>query len=161
MTLTSYGASLISLGVQTHHPSVIRRGMRYLDASEKLWPTYSPTDVNLGQGYYYLGDYSQAMHKFMEFLIYSPKSRLVRWQLADSLAHVHRYTAALAVYKQIAKDQPKDALTQWRMAEIYLVLGEKANARQHWLKAVTLQPLWKDQKLTIPNWLAPNTHLPQ
>ncbi len=161
MTLTSYGASLISLGVQTHHPSVIRRGMHYLDASEKIWPNYSTTDVNLGQGYYYLGEYRQAMHKFMEFLIYAPQSRLVRWQFADSLAHVHRYAAALAVYKEIAKDQPKDALTQWRMAEIYLVLGDKANARKHWLKAMALQPLWKNQKLTIPKWLAPKAHLPQ
>jgi tetratricopeptide (TPR) repeat protein len=75
--------------------------------------------ATLGAAYADMRDYASAVDVFKRALALKPDNIQIKSALAQSLLYSGKYDEALTAYTELAEADPKDAMTQLRISEIY------------------------------------------
>jgi len=90
-----------------------------------------------------------------------PNERDVKRNLAQDLTFARKYDEALAVYQELATDDPSDATAQLRMSQIYRQKREFALARAASEKAKALEPNSIEVRYNEVNILEAEDRIPE
>jgi tetratricopeptide (TPR) repeat protein len=108
----------------------------------------------LAQSYDQMRDYKSAVEVLKKAVDVSPDNPRFKRELARALLLSEQFDEALKLYNQIASEDPKDAQTQLRIAEIYRQKREYDKARQALDKARQLDSENLDVRYEEVNLLA-------
>lgn len=123
----------------------------------------SPRSLHaLALAYEQLREFDRAADVLSKELELNPANeRDVKRNLAQDLTFARKYDEALAVYKELATDDPADATAQLRMSQIYRQKGDFVNARAASEKAKALEPNSIEVRYNEVNILEAEDRIPE
>lgn len=135
MSLTwSLSENEYNIGMQAS----VKKSVEYLEQSESLEPNTAYTIGQLGEHYYFLGEFEKANVKFQRYLSLRPKDYWAKQTLANLYQKTGQFEKSEPLYRELIQQFPKYPLPYQRLSEALLEQGKKAESRQ------VLQTLLKD-----------------
>ena len=95
---------------------------------------------NLGNAYFKVGRFDEAIRYFSKALELKPDYDLAVINMANAYRKLGRDDAALAGYERYLSIDPKNAQVRYQVGEIYLDRGEDAKAQENFTAALAIDP---------------------
>ena len=115
--------------------STVKKSVEYLELSESLEPNAAYTIGQLGEHYYFLGEYEKANQKFERYLSLRPNDSWAKFTLANTYQKTRQYKKAEVLYRGLIKELPNYTGAYQRLSEVLFEQGQRAASR------AALQPL--------------------
>jgi tetratricopeptide (TPR) repeat protein len=115
--------------------SLVKKSVAYLEESELLEPNTAYTIGQLGEHYFFLGEYEKANQKFDRYLSLRPHDLWAKQTLANVYQKTKQFAKAEQLYRDLIQELPAYTIPYQRLSEVLYEQGKPAASRE------ALQPL--------------------
>ena len=145
-----------SQGVSAQRSGVLAQAVSKYQEATETDPAYFEAYYNLGLASYDLGKWKQSLSAYEVALALKPESIDTRYNFALALKQAGHPVDAAEELNQILRAKPSETRAHLSLGNLYAQqLAQPAQARQHYLKVLTLEPA-HPKGAEIRYWLAAN-----
>lgn len=117
--------------------SVVKKSVAYLEESESLEPNTAYTIGQLGEHYFFLGEYEKANEKFDRYLSLRPQDLWAKQTLANVYQKTKQLAKAERLYRDLIRELPTYTTPYQRLSEVLYDQGKRSDSREALLPLIT------------------------
>jgi tetratricopeptide (TPR) repeat protein len=141
-------------GLKAHRAGEVEAAVEHYRQAVRLDPGYFEAQYNLGLAEYDLRNWKQSLSAYEAALALKPDSADARYNFALALKQARYVLDAVEEMRRVVNEHPDEARAHYSLGNMYAYqLQEPAQAREHFLKVLELEPR-HPQAMEIRYWLA-------
>ena len=125
----------------------------HLQAAREKLPENGLVRFRIGEIYFYENDFESAERELEEALRLDPSLNQARAQLGVVFYQGRRFPEPAEVLLEAVRSQPDDAESHHLLARTYVALERAEKAREHFERALSLDPFLSNAYLNYGNFL--------
>ncbi len=129
------GALLIEKGEQ-------EEGISLLNTAIKMDPTLIEAYSELGQTYYNLEDYEEAIKQWVRELEYTPHDKFAYFMISDAYRKMGRIGSAIETLKKFVSEDKKTVLARYELMEMYEQMGDYDSSGEYEEQILEMMPYY-------------------